>query len=245
MAGMASWREDAGVVLPVVEEFYTLQGEGAHTGRAAYFVRLAGCDVGCPWCDSRDSWAAGSRGARDGGFPVAGVDGIVARAAAFPARTVVVTGGEPTMHDLGGLCDGLRSKGIAVHLETSGTHPLTGAFDWVCLSPKRRKPPLDEVWAVADELKVVIETVEDLAWAEDCAAKVAGARAGGRTGIHSGVRDEAIAGGGSETIAVETQLFLQPEWSRRAEMVPVLVEYVKQNPRWRISLQTHKYIEIP
>ncbi|MDR1671091.1 MAG: 7-carboxy-7-deazaguanine synthase QueE [Alistipes sp.] len=197
--------------LPLVEEFYTLQGEGFHTGRAAWFIRLGGCDVGCSWCDARETWNPRIH-------PPVEVEEIVRRATAEnPARAVVVTGGEPLMYPLDKLCDGLHAAGIEIFLETSGSHPFSGSFDWVCLSPKRRQPPLDGAWARADELKVIVEGPEDLVWAETCAARV---------------------GPG-------TKLFLQPEWSRRDAVMPLIVNHIKQNPRWRSSLQSHKYMRIP
>lgn len=199
-----------GLRLPLVEDFYTLQGEGAHTGRAAYFIRLGGCDVGCRWCDAKETWNPRLH-------PPVEVAEIVRRAAEHPARAVVVTGGEPLMYPLNGLCGQLHAAGMEIFLETSGSHPFSGEFDWVCLSPKKRQPPLDEAWARADELKVIVETPEDLRRAEECAARV----------------------------GKECMLFLQPEWGRRDAVMPVLVEYIKQNPRWRMSLQSHKYMRIP
>jgi organic radical activating enzyme len=197
--------------LPLVEEFYTLQGEGFHTGRAAWFLRLGGCDVGCAWCDAKETWNPRVH-------PPVPVDEIVRRVATDnPSRAVVVTGGEPLMYPLDALCGELHAAGIEIFLETSGSHPFSGSFDWVCLSPKRRQPPLDEAWARADELKVIVESEDDFVWAEQCAARVRGA----------------------------ARLFLQPEWSRREEMMPLIVEYIKRNPRWRVSLQSHKYMRIP
>lgn len=201
---------DGGRMLPLVEDFYTLQGEGRHTGCAAYFIRLGGCDVGCSWCDAKDTWNPRIH-------PPVAVADIVARAAEHPAKAVVVTGGEPLMYPLGHLCSQLHAAGIGIFLETSGSHPFSGSFDWVCLSPKRRQPPLDEAWHMADELKVIIENEGDLRWAEECAAKVG---------------DGCV-------------LFMQPEWSRRDAVMPVVVEYIKENPRWRMSLQSHKYMKIP
>ncbi len=199
-----------GRFLPLVEDFYTLQGEGRHTGRAAYFIRLGGCDVGCRWCDAKDTWNPKVH-------PPVAVGEIVRRASAHPAKAVVVTGGEPLMYPLDELCVRLHESGMEIFLETSGSHPFSGEFDWVCLSPKKQQQPLYEAWARADELKVIIETVDDLRWAEECAAKV---------GEHC-------------------MLFLQPEWSRREAMMPAIVDYIKENPRWRISLQAHKYMRIP
>lgn len=198
-------------MLPLVEDFYTLQGEGAHTGRAAWFVRLGGCDVGCSWCDARETWNPRVHP------PVEAAEIVRRVTADNPSRAVVITGGEPLIYQLDELCDGLHERGIEIFLETSGSHPFSGSFDWVCLSPKRRLPPLDEAWARADELKVIVERAEDLEWAEQCAARVSPA----------------------------TRLFLQPEWSRRDEVMPLIVSYIKNNPRWRASLQSHKYMRIP
>jgi organic radical activating enzyme len=201
-------------LLPLVEEFYTLQGEGFHTGRAAWFIRLGGCDVGCSWCDAKLTWNPKAH-------PPVAVEEIVRRATVDnPARAVVVTGGEPLMYRLDELCAGLHAAGIEIFLETSGSHPFSGDFDWVCLSPKRRQPPLDEAWARADELKVIIENADDLEWAEECALKV-------------------------ENDLRAKKLFLQPEWSRREEVMPLIVDHIKKNPRWRSSLQSHKYMRIP
>lgn len=197
-------------MLPLAEDFYTLQGEGFHTGRAAYFIRLGGCDVGCSWCDAKETWNPRL-------YPPVHAADIAARAARFPARAVVVTGGEPLMYPLGHLCRQLHSCGLEIFLETSGSHPFSGSFDWVCLSPKRKQPPLEGAWWRADELKVIVEGEDDLRWAEECAAKVSD----------------------------ECMLFLQPEWSRRDAVTPLIVEYIKDNPRWRISLQSHKYMRIP
>lgn len=195
---------------PVVEIFHTLQGEGVQTGRAAVFVRLAGCGNGCPWCDTA--------GAQD---PAAGVPmssrEIAGKVAAFGARTVIVTGGEPLLHNLDSLTRTLHDAGVEVLLETSGTYPLSGEFDWICLSPKRFAPPVESIFAAADELKVVVSDERDLEYAEECAAKVSG----------------------------KCRLCLQPEWNGLRETVPVVVEYVKGNPGWRLSLQTHKFINIP
>jgi organic radical activating enzyme len=197
--------------LPLVEEFYSLQGEGFHTGRAAWFIRLGGCDVGCNWCDARATWNPRLH-------PPVEVAAIVRRTTADnPSRAVVITGGEPLLWPLDELTAGLHAAGIEVFLETSGSHPFSGKFDWVCLSPKRRQPPLDEAWGRADELKVIIENADDLDWAEECATRV-----------DPGVK-----------------LFLQPEWSRSEEVMPLIVDHIKRNPRWRSSLQSHKYMRIP
>lgn len=193
-----------------MEEFYSLQGEGFNTGKAAYFLRIGGCDVGCHWCDIRESWNAAV-------FPPVSVDEVVMRAASCPAGAVVVTGGEPLMYDLGYLCAGLRKAGLQTFLETSGSWPLTGEWDWICLSPKKEAPPLGSICTLANELKIIIEEPEDFQWAEDQSAFVGN----------------------------ECQLFLQPEWSRASSIIPVMVEYIKYHPRWRISLQSHKYMRIP
>lgn len=201
---------DGGRLLPLVEDFYTLQGEGFHTGKPAYFIRLGGCDVGCAWCDAKYAWNAAA-------FPPVDVETIVSRAAATPARAIVVTGGEPLIYPLGELTRRLHEQGVEIFLETSGSHPFSGEFDWVCLSPKRGHEPLPEAYAKADELKVIIGCEEDFAWAEECAARV-----------------------GSGCL-----LYLQPEWSVSQRMMPALVEYAKARPRWNISIQSHKYMHIP
>lgn len=196
--------------LPVMEHFHTLQGEGVYAGHASYFVRLGGCDVGCHWCDVKESWDASIH-------PQHSIEEILGWVEASGAPFTVITGGEPFMHDLTGLTDLFRSKGMRLHVETSGTSPLTGHWDWVTLSPKKFKPTLDEYYAVASELKIVVAHPSDLAWAETHADRVgAGCR-----------------------------LLLQPEWDRRDRIMPLLVEYALANPRWAVSLQTHKYLEIP
>jgi 7-carboxy-7-deazaguanine synthase len=195
---------------PIMEHFYTLQGEGVHTGRAAYFIRLGGCDVGCVWCDVKDSWDASKH-------PLMSTNELVAIAASHPGRIVVITGGEPAMYDLSPLCDALHVAGFRVHIETSGAHPLRGDIDWVTLSPKKFKAPLEESLAKADELKVVIFNKSDFKWAEEHAAHVP-----------EGCR-----------------LFLQPEWSKHQQINPLIINYIQQHPQWQLSLQTHKYINIP
>lgn len=197
-------------MLPLAEDFYTIQGEGFHTGKPAYFIRIGGCDVGCRWCDSKEAWNASK-------FPLVPEEVVVARAAAFPARAVVVTGGEPLRYNLNHFCELLHRQGLQTFLETSGSQPLSGEWDWICLSPKREQPPLPNIFAAANELKVIVETEQDFAWAEDCAAKV----------------------------TPSCLLFLQPEWSRRRQATPAIVEYVKLYPRWNVSIQAHKFMEIP
>lgn len=196
--------------LPVMEHFYTIQGEGAHQGRAAYFIRLGGCDVGCVWCDVKDSWDAGRHPLRDINTLVEWVENV-------NAPLAVITGGEPLMHNLDALTSALQSKGIETNIETSGSHPLSGSWDWICLSPKKFKAPLPEILPLANELKVVIFNKSDFAWAEKYAAQVS-----------PGCR-----------------LYLQPEWDKAATVTPMIIEYVKANPQWRISLQVHKYINVP
>ncbi len=196
--------------LPLVEDFYTIQGEGFHTGKPAYFIRLGGCDVGCKWCDAKFTWNPRL-------FPPVDVDEIVERAASFPARSIVITGGEPLLYPLEYLTGELHRQGLEIFLETSGSHTPRGSFDWVCLSPKRQQPPVAKIFAMADELKVIVESEEDFAWAEENAARV-----------------------GQECL-----LFLQPEWSRYEELIPLVVEYAKAHPRWNVSVQTHKFMHIP
>lgn len=193
-----------------MEAFYTLQGEGAHTGRAAYFIRLGGCDVGCVWCDVKDSWDASKH-------PQKTVKDIVAEASAFPGRMVVITGGEPLMHDLLPLTKALHKAGFSINIETSGAHPLSGELDWICLSPKKFKAPLPGILPNAHELKVVIFNKTDFEWAEQFAALV-----------HENCR-----------------LFLQPEWDKREQVTPLIIDYIHRNPKWELSLQTHKYIGVP
>jgi len=200
---------DQGILLPLMEEFYTIQGEGFHTGRAAYFVRIGGCDVGCHWCDVKESWNAAIH-------PPTSIDLISENASKF-ANTVVVTGGEPLMWDMAPLTALLKAKRMMVHVETSGAYPLTGVWDWICLSPKKNKLPTESVYEKADELKVIVHNKHDFIFAEE-QAKLVNANA---------------------------ILFLQPEWSKSEEITPLIVEYVMNNPKWRISLQTHKFLNIP
>lgn len=196
--------------LPLMESFLTIQGEGYHSGSAAYFIRLGGCDVGCVWCDVKESWDASIH-------PFTSIEQLTKLALSSGVQKIVITGGEPFMYDLSGLTDALSSKGLSCHIETAGVYPITGNWDWICFSPKKFKKPLEEYYSNADELKVVIYNKSDFQWAEDHAAKC------------------------SES----TKLFLQTEWSKRDQIMPLIVEYVKQNPKWRISLQTHKYLDIP
>lgn len=201
---------EGGRMLPLVEDFYTLQGEGYNTGLAAYFIRVGGCDVGCRWCDAKYTWNAAAH-------PLTSADSIVERAASYPAKSIVITGGEPLLYPLDYLTDALHAKGLKIFLETSGSHSWSGSFDWVCLSPKRQSAPTAEAFSKADELKVIVESSEDIQWAEECAAKV----------------------------RKECRLYLQPEWSRYDKIISEVVEYVKAHPEWRVSVQTHKYMRIP
>ncbi len=198
-----------GKVLPIMEEFYTIQGEGFHTGKAAYFIRIGGCDVGCHWCDVKESWNPNLH-------PATAVDGIADRSASY-SNTVVVTGGEPLTWNMDYLTKSLKEKELTIHIETSGAYPLTGIWDWICLSPKKNMPPKNEIYSKANELKVIVFNRHDFIWAEEHASKV----------------------------GVNCILYLQAEWSKRDEVMPLISEYVMQNPKWRISLQSHKYIGIP
>jgi len=195
--------------LPLMEAFRTVQGEGAHTGRPSFFMRIGGCDVGCHWCDVKESWDATKH-------PVTPLEVLFGLPSAND-RTVVITGGEPLMWDMGPLTEGLRARGFNVHLETSGAYPVTGTWDWVCLSPKKTKAPLPEWYALANELKVIVYNDHDFAWAEEHAARC----------------------------APSVERFLQPEWSRRDAQLPKITDYLAQHPEWRLGLQTHKYIGMP
>ena len=200
---------DQGKMLPLMEEFYTIQGEGYHTGKAAYFIRVGGCDVGCHWCDVKESWNAELH-------PPTLANIIVEHAKKY-SDTVVITGGEPLMWSMDYLTKKLQQNGIKTHIETSGAYSFSGIWDWFCLSPKKTKLPLKEVYKEADELKIIIFNKSDFKFAEDQAAKV-----------------------GSNC-----ELFLQPEWSKKEKMTELIVAYVMKNPKWKISLQTHKYLNIP
>jgi 7-carboxy-7-deazaguanine synthase len=197
-------------LLPVMEHFYTLQGEGFHQGRAAYFIRLGGCDVGCVWCDVKDSWDADKH-------PKHEIRALLSYVKKTPAEIVVITGGEPLMHPLGELTKEFQQAGLKTHIETSGAHPLSGHWDWICLSPKKFKAPLPEILPQADELKVIIFNRSDFDWAEKYAALV----------------------------SPSCKLYLQPEWDKAADMTPLIIEYIKADPKWELSLQIHKYINVP
>jgi organic radical activating enzyme len=193
-----------------MEAFYTLQGEGAHQGKAAYFIRLGGCDVGCVWCDVKDSWDVNRH-------PIVSIKKMVEDAQQYPSKMVIVTGGEPTMHQLDSLTKLLHKKEFATHIETSGSSPLTGGWDWICLSPKKFKAPLPEILPLANELKIIIFNKSDFAWAEKYAAKV----------------------------SPSCKLYLQPEWDKSDLMTPLIIDYIKANPKWQLCLQIHKYINVP
>lgn len=198
------------LLYPVMEQFYTLQGEGAYAGHAAYFIRLAGCDVGCVWCDVKESWPADMH-------PRYSVTEIVSEASAFPGRLCVITGGEPTMYDLAPLTKSLHDAGFSIHIETSGSGPLSGDIDWVTLSPKKFKKPLDINLPQADELKIIMFNQHDFEWAEEWAGRV----------------------------RPDCRLYLQPEWGKAEKITPLILSYIKENPKWQLSLQTHKYLDIP
>jgi len=200
---------DKGEMLPVMEAFYTIQGEGYHKGTAAFFIRVGGCDVGCHWCDVKESWDASLH-------PPTKIDTIVSQARSN-SDTIVVTGGEPLMWDMNPLTNLLRQNNLNTHIETSGSYNLTGDWDWICLSPKKRKLPLQPIYAKANELKIIVFNKSDFEFAEGQAKKVS-----------------------SNCI-----LYLQPEWSMSEKVTPLIVDYVMKHPKWRISLQTHKYLNIP
>lgn len=199
-----------GKLLPLMEEFYTIQGEGFNTGKAAYFIRIGGCDVGCHWCDVKESWDANIH-------PLTPIEKIITNVVEWKAQSVVVTGGEPLIYNLEALTSELKKKNIETFIETSGAYKLSGNWDWICLSPKKTMAPLPEVYSKAHELKVIVFNQHDFKWAEEQAAKV----------------------------GKDCYLYLQPEWSKHAELLPKIIEYVKSNPKWMISLQTHKYMNIP
>jgi 7-carboxy-7-deazaguanine synthase len=196
--------------LPVMEHFYTLQGEGFHQGKAAYFIRLGGCDVGCVWCDVKESWDSSK-------FPLYDAHDLLITIKATPAEIAVITGGEPLLHDLTVFTKTLKQAGLKTHIETSGSSPLSGEWDWITLSPKKFKAPLPEVLPYANELKVVVYNKSDFKWAESFASKV----------------------------PVDCRLYLQPEWEKAPLVTPLIIDYIKANPQWQLSLQIHKYINVP
>ena len=199
-----------GLMLPLMEAFYTIQGEGYHSGKSAFFLRIGGCDVGCHWCDVKESWNADLH-------PPTEIHKMIDQILAYPAKTVVVTGGEPLMWNMQPLTDRLHNNGMSVHIETSGAYPLSGDFDWICLSPKKNNPPKDAIIPLTNELKIIIHNLNDFKWAEKYAAKCSS----------------------------NCKLYLQPEWSKVQEMMPHITDYVMKHPKWNVSLQTHKYMGIP
>ena len=196
--------------LPVMEAFYTIQGEGFHQGKAAVFIRLAGCDVGCHWCDVKESWDMKR-------YPVVPINELVRQVSHYESDIAVITGGEPLMYDLGPLTQELKSAGFRTHIETSGAHTLSGDWDWICLSPKKFKPSLSPIYPLADELKIIIYNKSDFDWAESYKKKVKAA----------------------------CKLYLQPEWGRSDKVLPLMIDYVKRHPEWEVSLQIHKFMDIP
>lgn len=196
--------------LPVLEHFYTIQGEGYHQGKASYFIRTSGCDVGCVWCDVKESWPVTTD-------QLMRIEEIVAHASAHPSRIAVVTGGESMMHNMYPFTRAMKKEGFSLHVETSGAYPVSGNWDWITLSPKKFKPPLEHYFGIADELKVIVYNKSDFEWAEHY----------------------------REQVNSSCKLYLQPEWSKEKEMVPLMVEYIKSHPEWHISLQIHKYMNIP
>jgi len=196
--------------LPVMEAFYTVQGEGYHHGKAAYFIRLAGCDVACVWCDVKVSWDVNAH-------PILKISDIIKTAEQFPGRLAVITGGEPLMHDLNNLTENLHNAGFQTNIETSGVYPVSGNWDWICFSPKKFKEPNIDIYNKADELKVIVYNKNDFDFALKHASKVNS----------------------------KCKLYLQPEWSKSSLMLPLIIDFVKNNPSWQISLQTHKFMDIP
>ncbi|HXH18433.1 MAG TPA: 7-carboxy-7-deazaguanine synthase QueE [Chitinophagales bacterium] len=201
---------DTRIEIPVMETYLTLQGEGFHQGKAAYFIRLAGCDIGCMWCDVKESWDVDES-------QIKSIKEITAEAALHKSRMAVITGGEPLMYNLDTLTKALQQEGFRTHLETSGAYPLTGTWDWICLSPKKFKPPLPGIFQYADELKVIVYNKSDFKWAEENAEKV----------------------------SAKCKLFLQPEWSRAEQLLPLIIDYIRQHPQWELSVQLHKYLHMP
>ncbi len=207
---MSSESKDTGIYLPLVEKFYSIQGEGFHTGKAAFFLRIGGCDVGCSWCDTKFAWDPAQ-------WEMIHINSIICDVRDSGADSVVITGGEPLMYNLDPLCSELKALNIKTYLETSGSHELTGIWDWICLSPKKNLPPTGNICSLAGELKVIIESEDDFKWAEQYREKVKPA----------------------------CKLYLQPEWSNYKKIMPQVVEYVKKHTGWSISLQSHKFMGIP
>lgn len=201
---------EKGEWLPIMEEFYTIHGEGFHSGKAAYFIRVGGCDVGCHWCDVKESWNPEIH-------PLKEVNTVVVNAQQYPAKAIVITGGEPLIYNMDYITKKLIEKGFQAHIETSGAYPLSGTWHWICLSPKKTMLPKEEIYQKANELKIIIYNQHDIVWAQEQAAKV----------------------------SKECKLYLQPEWSKREVVTPLIIDFVMQHPQWEISLQTHKYLNIP
>ncbi len=201
---------EEGLKLPLVEQFYSVQGEGFHTGKPAYFIRIGGCDIGCHWCDSKLTWNPEFH-------PLVAVKDIVDEVQKTPAQSIVVTGGEPSLYNLGPLCKELKKHNIKTYLETAGTNKITGEWDWICLSPKKQSEPLDVFYDKADELKFIIYEADDIKWAEET----------------------------SKYVSEKCYLFLQPEWSQYKKIIQPIVDYVKNHPKWNVSLQAHKFMRIP
>lgn len=199
-----------GKALPVMDVFYSIQGEGNMSGKAAWFIRIGGCDIGCKWCDEKESWKPEIH-------PLMTIEEIFNKINDNPSNTVVITGGEPLLYNLGHLCRKLKSQSIKICLETSGNNLLTGNFDWICVSPKPKSPPKNDMMLMANEIKVIIEYPEDFEWAER----------------------------NSEKVKNNCLLYLQPEWSKHKKILPYIIDYIKQNPKWTMSLQMHKYMNIP
>ena len=210
MDKLAKLAVDKGEMLPLMEAFYTIQGEGFYSGTAAYFLRIGGCDVGCHWCDVKESWNADLH-------PPTTIADILKGIAKYPADTVVITGGEPLMWNLDKLTAALKNNGLKVHLETSGAYAYSGDFDWICLSPKKMQPPLDLIKPITNELKVIVNNKHDLIWAVEQ----------------------------SKGLSKDCKLYLQAEWSKRELIIPMIIDFVKVNTKWTISLQSHKYMNIP
>ena len=201
---------EKGLLLPLMEDFYSIQGEGFHTGKAAYFLRIGGCDVGCSFCDEKESWDASRH-------PLTAVTQIMENIRQTPARTVVITGGEPCLYNLDFRCDRMKAEGMARHIETSGSEPLSGQWEWICFSPKKGTVIRPEFYHMAHEMKVIIASESDLAWAEENAAR-----------LHPAC-----------------ERYLQPEWSNRETVMPIITDYILSHPIWKVSIQTHKYLHIP
>lgn len=206
---MANLNYNIETEIPLMEEFYSIQGEGFHTGRAAYFIRFAGCNVGCTWCDVKDSWDPNIH-------PLVSIESIVERVVESGTDFVVITGGEPTMYNLQPLCDALHNAEMYIAIETSGAYPIVGEVDWVCLSPKKFKMPLEGNYELANELKMIAFNKHDLKWAKELELKV----------------------------NLACQLYIQPEWDKKSEILPVVIDFIKNNIDWNISLQTHKFLDV-